>query len=98
MTTHPLVLWFTQLVDSWNAAGWGEYLLFETVEGLRDRPFKFLDPLSQEDLQKLRMLRDELQLWPFWDATIPGWDTVAIKAWRVHATTTTAKAIRDGMS
>jgi hypothetical protein len=42
----------------------------------------------------LLALRDELQVWPYWDATIPGWDTVSIKSWRTHAQTNTSMLVR----
>ena len=59
MKDHPLVRHFTNLVDSWSAAGWGEYLLHEVLEGKRDRPFKYLDPLPSTDLEVCQRLRDE---------------------------------------
>ena len=93
----PHVKHFITLVESWNAAGWGEYLLFEVVEGKRVKPFKFLPPLSAADLDVLRRLRDELKIWPFFDPSTGQWDTVSIGLWRLNMAETSADDIRDGM-
>jgi hypothetical protein len=94
---HPLVHWFIGLVESWNAQGWAEYLLWETLEGKRRHPWPFQGDFPEEDMQRLRTLRDEVQLWPYYDATIPGWEAASIKVWRLHADRTTAKDVRGAM-
>jgi hypothetical protein len=95
MAQNPLVLHFTALVDGWSAAGWGEYLLWETLEGKRDRPFQFLPPLPEADLEMCRRLRDELKTWPTWDGV--SWKLADIDEWRAHTKVTTAKDVRDAM-
>jgi len=94
MLNHPDVKRFIELVTGWNCAGWGEYLLYETLEGTRSRPFALLDPLPAEDLEVCRRLRDEHKIWPFWDASSGTWDVVSIHIWRPHALETTADDIR----
>lgn len=95
MPENPLVSRFTALVDGWFAAGWGEYLLWETLEGTRDRPFQFLPPLTDDELVVCRRLRDEAKVWPTWNGV--AWELAGIDEWRAHAATTTAKDIRDAM-
>lgn len=63
--------------------GWVEYLLWETVEGKRDRPFKLLPPLTQEQMGVLRRLRDEAGLWVFWQEG--RWCHTTIDVWRPYA-------------
>lgn len=92
---HPLVDHFIALVESWNAAGWGEYLLFEVLEGKRAKPFQFLDPLPEADLEVCRKLRDELKVWPFWVADEAVWDCAPIKSWRSVMAQTSADDIRS---
>jgi hypothetical protein len=94
MKNHPLVLHFIALVEGWNAAGWGEYLLWENLEGLRDRPFKLLDPLPEADLEVLRRLRDELKYWPYWSAAA-GWDVAPIMSWRMLTANVSADDVRQ---
>lgn len=95
MTENPLIQRFIAIVASWNAAGWGEYLLWETLEGHRSQPFPFGPPLSAEDLEVLRRLRDELQVWPSWDGV--AWELAGVDEWREHAASTSAKDVRDAM-
>jgi hypothetical protein len=64
-----------------------EYLLWETIEGTRDRPFKLLDPLSEEEMDVLRVMRDEVKFWLYWK---DGWEMVDIEGWKKHAATRTA--------
>jgi hypothetical protein len=97
MKDNPAVQRFIALVDGWNCAGWGEYLLWETLEGIRDRPFRLMGPLSKKDMDVLRKLRDELKTWPFWDEPTKSWDFVDIEAWRTFAETTGADDIRQLM-
>lgn len=82
MNTHPFVKQFIALVDSWNAAGWGEVLLWETLEGLRPKPWKYGDPLTPEQLEMCRALRDDLKVWPCWHAEKKVWNAVDIEVWR----------------
>lgn len=77
--THAAVT----LADRYTAPGWIEYLLWETLEGTRDRPFKFLDELTAEETKVLRRLRDEAKIWIVWDNN--QWCQVEIDAWRKHA-------------
>ena len=97
MKNHPLVLHFIALVDGWNAAGWGEFLLWETLEGTRDRPFKLMDKLPEADMEVLRRLRDELKVWPYWDGPTQQWDIVDMDAWRPFAAETPANLILTAM-
>jgi hypothetical protein len=93
MLDHPAVKRFIQLVESWNAPVWGELLLWETLEGKRDKPFLFLDPLTVEDMQMLKTLRDELKKWPTY---VPGsWELMPLKVWRIYAKEHPADSVRD---
>lgn len=93
MLDHPAVKRFIQLVESWNATVWGELLLWETLEGLRSKPFLFLPELPLEDMEVLRVLRDEFEVWP---TCVPGaWELIPIAAWRVYAKQNTANRVRD---
>ena len=94
MAKHALVTRFVALVDGWNAAGWGEYLLWETLEGSRDRPFRLLPPLPPDDLEMCRGLRDDIKQWPFWDTATQSWQTTGIKAWRLHTQEVKADDVR----
>jgi hypothetical protein len=97
-TQHPLVQHFIRLIDGWNAAGWGEFLLFEVLEGTREKPFAFLDPLPASDLEVCQRLRDELKVWPFWVADERVWDCAPIAMWRRIAEQTSADQIRARLS
>jgi hypothetical protein len=97
MKDHPYVQHFIRLVEYWNAAGWGEYLAFETLNGQRDRPFPLLDPLPAADLDVLRRMRDELKVWAYWDETANNWEVVSINVWRQHVKTTSADSVRDAL-
>jgi len=97
MKTSPLIQRFTALVDSWNAAGLGEQILWEVLEGLRERPFPFLPPLPEEDLEMCRALRDDLKMWPFWDEENKVWLTVPISSWRLIRTTTDSRQLSYAM-
>lgn len=90
MLDHPHVRRFIALVTGWNAEGWAEYLLWETLGGLRNRPFALLDPLTAEDMAVLRALRDELNVWPYWDAPRKRWALAHVGDWKEHAEETSA--------
>ncbi len=92
---NPLVQRFIDIVTDWNNPGWGEYLLWETLEGRREKPFPSMDPLSAEDLEVLRRLRDDEKVWPSWNGV--GWELAGIEEWRAHAATTSSKDVRDAM-
>jgi hypothetical protein len=93
MLDHPAVKRFIRLVESWNATIWGELLLWETLEGIRPKPFLFLPELEPADMHMLRFLRDELKMWP---THVPGeWDLIPIKAWRLYAQQHPADSVRD---
>ena len=94
---HPLIQWLIARVESDNARGWAEYKWWEVVEGLRDRPWPFFAPTSEEDLQKLRRIRDELQVWPRYSEEKRCWCLYSIKVWRGHAETTNSTTIRNQM-
>jgi hypothetical protein len=79
---HPLVQRFTDLVDSWNYAGIGEHVLWEVLEGLRKQPFPFLPPLSDEEFEMCRRIRDELKVWPFFYEG--KWMTVSLAFWQAQ--------------
>lgn len=80
-----LVAAFIELANRYSAEGWVEYLLWETLEGERPKPFAFFDPLTSEELESLRALRDEASLWFFWQNN--KWNPTAIADWRHHTST-----------
>ncbi len=84
---------FLEIAGRYTAEGWIEYLLWETVQGTRDRPFMLLDPLSEEDMAVLRALRDEAKIWIFWKKK--KWNPVPIQEWMAHVATRTANDVRD---
>jgi len=94
-TKDPDIRHFISLVEGWNACGWGEYLLWETLEGTRDRPFRLLDPLTKEDLKVLTSLRDKLKIWLIWDKVAADWQLIDIADWRAHAREVTADDARS---
>lgn len=81
---------FMRLVEEWNSAGWAEYLLWEVVEGIRERPFVLLDPLTDGQMQMLLRLRDKHRVWVFWDPERSQWMSTTIDTWRDHALTMTS--------
>lgn len=83
---------FVQLADRYTAEGWIEYLLWETLEGTRDRPFLFLDSLSEEEMDLLRVMRDEVGIWVTWRES---WLIVGVEEWRSHVKTRTANDVLD---
>lgn len=93
MLDHPAVKRFIQLVESWNSAGWGELLLWETLEGKREKPFLFLPPLLSEDLTTLKALRDKHKIWP--TCVMGTWELMDITVWRVFAKEHPADSVRD---
>lgn len=84
---------FIQLAQKYNDEGLVEYLLWETIEGKRDRPYKFLDPLTPEENALLANLRGVAKIWVFWQNG--QWCHADVEAWRVHAETTTAYAVMN---
>ena len=97
MSKESDVRCFIELVESWNASGWAEYLLWETLAGVRDRPFKFLEPLSEEQRAMLTRLRDEHKSWLYYDKPSDGWEVVDVTAWQLHARDVTADDIRTAL-
>jgi hypothetical protein len=96
MLDHPAVKRFIQLVESWNAPIWGELLLWETLEGKRDRPFLFFDPLPPKDMKALKTIRDELKSWP---TQVSGtWELLPLAAWRIYAKEHPADSVRDRLN
>jgi hypothetical protein len=94
---HPLIQWLISRVESENARGWAEYLYYEVAEGLRDRPWPFFAPTSEEEQQKLRQIRDELQVWPRYCCSECRWELFPIKVWRVHTETENSITVRNKM-
>lgn len=86
---------FIELASRYNAEGWIEYLLWETLEGKRDRPFRLLDPLRKMEMDLLRSLRDDAQIWIFWQDG--QWCHVSIEDWRPYAEITTADVLLEMM-
>ncbi len=86
--TVQLVAAFIALANKYEANEWVAYLLWATLEGERPKPFFFYDPLTDEELETLRALRDEAGLWLFWQNN--KWNPTAIATWREHARTTSA--------
>lgn len=82
-------------LGSFNAKGWIEYALWETLEGKIERPFPFFDPLTDEELDVLRLLRDEVGEWVWWEGDVCR--TVSIEEWRAHASNVdSGKILKDG--
>lgn len=97
MLDHPAVRRFIEIVEGWNAPVWGELLLWETLEGTREKPFLFLEPLPDKDVAVLKTLRDELGVWPSY--TTKGrkkaWELMPLKVWRIYAKENPADSVRD---
>jgi hypothetical protein len=90
---HPAVVRFIAVVESWNAGEWGCLLLWEVLEGKKEKPFKFLPALSEEDTAMLKTLRDELKVWPYF---VTGkWDLFPIAVWREFASAHSADSVRE---
>lgn len=89
---HPAIARFLYLaINHPPGGGITEYLLWDTLEGKREKPFPFYDPLSAQDMAFLTQLRDELGVWPYFreDETKPAteagqWLLAPIDAWRAH--------------
>jgi hypothetical protein len=96
MLDHPAVRRFIQLVESWNATKWGELLLWETLEGIRPKPFLFFPELSPEDMELLKTLRDDLKVWPSYVKR--KWELTPINAWRLYAQKHPADSVRDRLN
>lgn len=97
MTEKDDLLEATNLVDSWNAAGWGEYLLFEVIAGKRERLFPVWTgiTLSKDELATLKRLRDQHKTWFIY---ITGeWRALPIGKWRELAAETSADEQRDAL-
>ena len=82
---------FLEIANRYTAEGWIEYLLWETLEGTRDRPFAFLELLPSEEMEVLQALRDEAKIWFFWQNA--KWNHVPIAKWREHVATRTANDV-----
>ena len=72
-----------RIAVQYTAEGWIEYLLWEVLEGVRERPFKFLPPLEEEDRLTLVCLREDLGQWFFWKDG--QWYFLPVDQWAVHA-------------
>lgn len=93
MLDHPDVKRFIALVEEWNATGWAELLLYEVLEGKKEKPFKFLPALSVEDAAMLANLRDKLKVWPYY--VNDKWDLFPIAVWQEFAKETSADSVRE---
>ena len=82
---------FIDIASRYTCEGWIEYLLWETIEGTRDRPFMFMDLLPDDELEDLKALRDEVKVWLSWQNN--KWNPVPIKQWREHAAQRTANDV-----
>jgi|HubBroStandDraft_1064217.scaffolds.fasta_scaffold216817_2 hypothetical protein len=89
---------FIALVDKYGIeeGGWAEFLFWETVEGKRDRPFKLLDKMPEEEMAVLRRLRDEAGLWVFWQDG--RWCHTPVDVWRPYAQENTADVMFEKIS
>lgn len=74
-----LLLEFKKTADRYNAPRWAELRLWETVQGTRKSPCPFLPPLSDEELDALRILRDEYRLWVVFQNE--EWTTIPLDQW-----------------
>lgn len=91
---HPAIARFVAIVSEYPPGpGLGEYLLWEFIEGKRPKPFPFFDPLTQEDVAALATLRDQLQVWPFFQEAENTWMLSPVDAWREYARTTDYKRV-----
>jgi len=93
MTEKDDLLEATTLVDSWNAAGWVEYLLFEVIEDQRKPPFWML--VSKDELAMLKRLRDKHKTWFIYIAG--EWRSLPIGKWRELAAETSADEQREAL-
>lgn len=84
---------FLEIAKRYTSDGWIEHLLWETIEGTRDRPFPLMDPLLPGEMESLRALRDEIKIWFFWQNG--KWNPVAVDVWRPYAEKRTAKVVLD---
>lgn len=95
MTDNPFVTRFIKLVQEWNAAGFAEYMLWRAVEGNPIGVWASPELVTVEVMEVLRTLRDDLGVWPFWEADVQAWDTVSVTAWRAHAATVSLNDLID---
>jgi hypothetical protein len=82
---------FIELANRYEAPEWVSYCLWETLEGTRSKPFAFFEPLTPEELEILRALRDEAGIWFFWQNG--RWNPTAIADWRAHAAVTRSEDV-----
>lgn len=85
---------FLAIANRYASPGWIEYLLWEVLEEKRDRPFKFLEPLSAEDMAVLAGMRDEVKIWLHWTDK---WELVSIDDWQEHAGQTSADEVLSSL-
>jgi len=76
-----VLLEFTKVANRYEAPRWAELRLWETIEGRRKSPCPFLPPLSDEELDALRILRDEYKLWVV--LRNDAWVTIPLDEWLV---------------
>lgn len=95
MTDNPFVIRFTKLVQEWNGQGFAEYMLWRAVEGNPVGIWALPEVVTVEIMEILRTLRDDLGIWPFWEADVQAWDTVSVPAWRAHAATVSLNDLID---
>lgn len=86
---------FIELANRYNAEGWIEHLLWETLEGARAKPFLFFEPLTAQEMEILQGLRDEAQLWFLWQNG--KWNPVSIDKWREYASYTRSEDVLQAL-
>lgn len=91
MLNNPDLEEAIKLIESWGMPGWGEYLCWELIQGIREHISPFseleLDP-NDEQLMMLMRLRDEHKIW--FTFKNGAWKSIDIAVWRHHASTTSA--------
>jgi len=70
------------LADEWGKGGWIEYVLWDIIQGYREKPMFGMPGLTDEQLALLERLRDDHKIW--FSHTKKGWQIVAIDGWRKH--------------
>lgn len=81
-TPNPDFLAATALAEKWGESGWTEYLLWDVIQGYREKPCTFLPGLTEEEMALLERLRDKHKIWfHFMDEK---WEPVDIIVWSAH--------------
>lgn len=85
------------LVEEWNARGWGEHLLWEVLIGEREAPFPKWAGIAVSDqlLALLGRLQTEHKVWPMFAKG--KWLSVPIDKWKNYAAAMSADKAREGL-